>query len=300
MRKLLLASAVSAIFSLPMIMSAQTAAAAEPAPSYTLTANVGIFSDYIFRGLTQTNSNPAVQGGLDFTHSSGFYAGTWLSNISWLTDFGAYKSASLEWDFYGGYRGSFGNSDFGYDVGLLQYYYPGTVTPGATKADTLEGYASVSWKWLSAKYSYSLGNKTFGVPDSRGTGYLDISANYPLTDKVTLMAHYGNQKYKGTAPGAADSNDSLVFLPGLQAGAELCAAQELRRGRLLHQYPHDREARRFLHLRSRQSPCWQGRFHRLRANVFLSTPQHGAIRHRPFSERKCNETSHSNHQAVQA
>jgi len=209
MRKLLVASAVSTIFSLPVIMSAQTAAAAEPAPSYTLTANVGIFSDYIFRGLTQTNSNPAIQGGFDFTHSSGFYAGTWLSNISWLTDFGAYKSAPLEWDFYGGYRGTFGNSDFGYDVGLLQYYYPGTVTPGATKADTLEGYGLVSWKWLSAKYSYSLGNKTFGVPDSRGTGYLDISANYPLTDKLSLVAHYGDQKYKGTAPGAIDSNDSL-------------------------------------------------------------------------------------------
>ena len=208
MRKLLLASAVSAALSLPFAVFSQSAAAADPAPSYTLTANVGIFSQYIFRGLTQTNTNPAIQGGFDYAHSSGFYAGTWLSNISWLTDSPAYKSAPLEWDFYGGYRGSFGKSDFGYDVGLLQYYYPGTVFPGVTKADTLEGYGLVSWKWLSAKYSYSLGNKTFGVANSRGTGYLDISANYPLTEKLTLLAHYGDQKYKGTAPGALDSNDT--------------------------------------------------------------------------------------------
>jgi uncharacterized protein (TIGR02001 family) len=206
MRKLLLASAVSTACSLPLVVVSQPAAAADAAPSYTFTANVGIFSDYIFRGLTQTNSNPAVQGGFDYVNSNGFYAGTWLSNISWLTDFGGYKSAPLEWDFYGGYSGSFGNSDFGYNVGLLQYYYPGTVTPGGVKADTLEGYGQISWKWLSAKYSYSLGNKTFGVSDSRGTGYLDISANYPLTDKLTLMAHYGDQKYKGDINGA--SNDT--------------------------------------------------------------------------------------------
>jgi uncharacterized protein (TIGR02001 family) len=206
MRKLLLASAVSAAFSMPLTVSAQTAPAAEPAPPYTLTGNFGIFSQYIFRGLTQTNTNPAAQGGFDYTHSSGFYVGTWMSNISWLTDALAYKSAPLEWDFYGGYRGSFGKSDFGYDVGLLQYYYPGTVVPGGVKADTLELYGLVSWKWLSAKYSYSLGNKTFGVPNSQGTGYLDISANYPLTEKLTLVAHYGNQKYDGTTAGV--SNDT--------------------------------------------------------------------------------------------
>ena len=215
MRKLLLASAVAAAFSLPLSAFSESAVAADAAPPYTLTGNFGIFSQYIFRGLTQTNRNPAAQGGFDFTHSNGLYAGTWLSNISWLTDSPAssgYKSAPLEWDFYGGYRGTFGTSDFGYDVGLLQYYYPGshdtTLYPGTVKADTLELYGLVSWKWLSAKYSYSLGNKTFGVASSRGTSYLDLSANYPLTEKLSLQAHYGKQKYEGTPTGSAVSNDS--------------------------------------------------------------------------------------------
>jgi uncharacterized protein (TIGR02001 family) len=216
MRKLLVASAVSAAFSLPLTVFSQSAAAAEPASPHTLTGNVGLYSQYMFRGVSQTNTDPALQGGLDYSHSSGFYAGTWLSNISWLTDVAAYSSSSLEWDVYGGYRGTFGNSDFGYDVGLLQYYYPGTVIPGGVKADTLEAYGAVTWKWLSAKYSHSLGNKTFGVPDSRGTWYLDLSANYPLTDKLSLQAHYGKQKFSGTVAGV--SNDSFASFEDYKLG----------------------------------------------------------------------------------
>src|SRR5450830_273490 len=86
MRKLLLASAVSAAFSMPLTVSAQTAAAAAPASPHTFTGNVGLVSQYIFRGLTQTNGDPAIQCGADYSHASGFYAGTWLSNISWYTD----------------------------------------------------------------------------------------------------------------------------------------------------------------------------------------------------------------------
>src|SRR5690349_14450604 len=74
-------------------------AATPPTPEHMLTANVGLFSEYIFRGISQTGGKPAVQGGFDYAHSSGFYAGTWASNISWLEDFGQYNRSSLEWDF---------------------------------------------------------------------------------------------------------------------------------------------------------------------------------------------------------
>ena len=192
------------------------ASAADASP-HTLTGNAGIFSQYIFRGLTQTNTDPALQGGFDYSHASGLYAGTWLSNISWLTDTPAatgYSSSSLEWDMYGGYKGTFGASDFGYDVGLLNYYYPGThntaLFPGTVKADTLEAYAAVSWKWLSLKYSHSLNNKTFGVANSSGTYYLDLSAAYPLTEQLTLVAHYGKQKFEGNT-GAFDNNANASY-----------------------------------------------------------------------------------------
>lgn len=194
------------------------ASAAEASP-HTLTGNVGIFSQYIFRGNTQTNTGPALQGGADYSHSSGLYAGTWLSNISWLTDSPAatgYSSSSLEWDIYGGYKGTIGKSDFGYDVGVLFYVYPGSFNTatarkpaGIGKADTQELYGALSWKWITAKYSYSIGNKTFGLEDSRGTWYLDLSATYPLTEQLSLVAHYGKQKFVGTNTGQGVSNDSL-------------------------------------------------------------------------------------------
>lgn len=169
------------------------------APASPLTGNMGLFSQYVFRGLTQTNAKPALQGGFDYAHASGLYIGTWASNISWLSDSSAYKSGgSLEADVYGGYRSNIGSSDYTYDVGLLQYVYPGAVTTGSVKADTLEGYGALGWKFVSAKYSYSLQNNTFGVANSRGTSYLDLSANVPLGESgFTANLHYGRQSYKG-------------------------------------------------------------------------------------------------------
>lgn len=204
------------------------ASAAEPAPAspHTLTGNVGLFSQYIFRGMTQTNADPSLQGGFDYSHSSGWYAGTWASNISWLKEnfstpaatAGQYSGGgSLEWDFYGGYKWGFA-PDWTLDLGALYYWYPGDVAPAAVctygavacpKADTFELYGGLSWKWFTVKYSRSMDNKTFGLPNSRGTYYLDLSANVPLGDLSnnlagwTLMAHWGKQKYDGQIPGFA-------------------------------------------------------------------------------------------------
>jgi uncharacterized protein (TIGR02001 family) len=201
-RKTVIAGALAAAFA-PGLALAQAPAPA-PASPHTLTGNVGLYSQYIFRGLTQTDRDPALQGGFDYSHSSGLYLGTWGSNISWLRDFGSYSGGgSLELDFYGGFKGNIGKSDFTYDVGALYYWYPGDVAPGFVKADTLELYGALGWKWLSVKYSHSVKNKTFGVPDSRGTYYLDFTANVPLGGTgLTAIAHWGKQKFDGDlAPG---------------------------------------------------------------------------------------------------
>ncbi|HXF65323.1 MAG TPA: TorF family putative porin [Burkholderiales bacterium] len=198
----------------PALAPAQQA----PASPHTLTGNVGLFSQYIFRGLTQTNKEPALQGGFDYSHASGFYAGTWASNISWLRDGGAYNAGgSLEWDFYGGYKGSIGKTEVTYDIGLLYYWYPGDVTPGCAlgavacpRANTTEIYGALGWKWFTLKYSHSIDKKTFGVPNSRGTYYLDLTASVPLGNSgFTAIAHWGKQKYDGQIPGLALSNDTL-------------------------------------------------------------------------------------------
>lgn len=215
-KKTMMAGLVAAAFA-PGFASAQTA----PASDHTLGGNIGIYSQYIFRGLAQTNGDPALQGGFDYSHSSGLYFGNWLSNISWLTDSSSatgYTSSSLEWDVYGGFKGAFGKSDFGYDVGLLYYKYPGTQNAAIynVTADTFEGYGAVSWKWLSAKISYSINDETFGVDNSSGTYYFDLTANYPITDKLSLIAHYGNQKFEGSNGGV--SNDSIASYEDYKLG----------------------------------------------------------------------------------
>jgi uncharacterized protein (TIGR02001 family) len=205
-----------------------TSTAAESSP-HTLTGNVGLYSQYIFRGLTQTDGEPALQGGFDYGHSSGFYAGVWASNISWLRDGDAYRTGgSGEIDIYGGLKGSFGKSDFTWDVGTLYYWYPGkpnNVPPAGNplnpKADTWEIYGALGWKWLSVKYSHVVSNKAFGVLDASGTYYLDFTVTVPVTDKFNLIGHYGIQKFKGqdrrnlaanaTTGGPVTNNDGFSY-----------------------------------------------------------------------------------------
>ncbi len=214
-KKTLVASLLAAAFIAPAVPAAES--------EHTLSANVGVYSQYVFRGLRQTDKDPALQGGFDYSHSSGLYLGTWASNISWLRDFDAYSSGgSLEWDFYGGYKHTFAG-DFGLDVGLLYYWYPGDAASGAIKANTLEAYGALSWRWLSAKYSYSLDDKTFGVRDSRGTWYLDLSANVPITERFALQAHWGKQEFKGTTGGV--SNDSVASYKDWRIGATFALPQ---------------------------------------------------------------------------
>lgn len=229
---------------------------AEDAPAPALTMNIALVSNYIFRGLTQTNNKPAVQGGIDYAHGSGFYVGTWLSNISWYTDqnagvksapqalsaptaaqsapafgtnyvTGKSNQASLEWDFYGGYKGGFAD-DWTYDLGLLRYQYPGTYdnTGAYRNPSTTEVYGAIGYKWLTLKYSKGISRHTFGVNESKGADYIDLSAAVPLADSgVTLQAHVGHQRYPSnanlgyfTTAGASGANNGLFSYTDYKLG----------------------------------------------------------------------------------
>jgi uncharacterized protein (TIGR02001 family) len=184
-------------------------AADAPASPHTVTSNVGIVSNYVFRGIAQTSGNPAIQGGMDYAHASGFYAGLWGSNVSWIADSGAVASGSvtLELDTYLGYKGSFA-TDYSYDVGYVRFNYLGdyTATPGFAKADTAEVYAAITYKFLTAKYSYSVLNQFLTVQDAKGTNYLELNASYTIPDtSYTLSAHVGKQSYKGSVADALDT-----------------------------------------------------------------------------------------------
>lgn len=209
-----------------------SAAHAQESP-HTFTANIGLQSQYVYRGLTQTNQRPSIQGGADYAHSSGLYAGTWLSNVSWFSDTNAGTSNSLEWDLYAGYRKSWG-SGFTTDIGYLRYEYPGSypVLPaGTVEPHTDEAYLAVGWKWATLKYSYAFSD-LFGVEDSDGSDYLELNVTIPLNEQFSVAAHAGRQSFSGAstaALAAATTNDALytyddyrvtlsyVFAPGWTA-----------------------------------------------------------------------------------
>lgn len=189
------------VFSLFAALAA-SAMADDATPSDSpFTYNVGIASDYIFRGITQTTHAPAVQGGVDYTHTTGFYLGGWASNVRRNKDFGAIATgdANVELDTYFGIKNAVA-IDYGYDFGYVRYNYLGTYTPqvGYDNADTSEVYGAASYKFISLKYSYSLLDGFMTTPGTKGSNYIDLSANYPVEDAgVTLGAHVGKQTYVG-------------------------------------------------------------------------------------------------------
>ena len=176
-------------------------------PEHTLTANLGLFSSYRFRGIDQSFGKPALQGGVDYAHASGFYAGNWNSNVSSGAGF---PDGNLEMDFYAGYKKAFG--DFGLDLGGIVYYYPGSegkvlgVGASSGAVTNKELYIGGSWKFIALKYSYSI-DDYFGLrgwdatgastgESTKGTGYLDLSANYDLGDGWGINAHVGRLNLK--------------------------------------------------------------------------------------------------------
>jgi uncharacterized protein (TIGR02001 family) len=163
-----------------------------PEPDYTLSFNVGAVTDYRYRGISQSRLRPALQGGADFAHKSGFYLGTWASSIKWIKDAGG--DASVELDIYGGYKGTAG--PVGYDVGVLRYQYPShslVVSPNTT-----EIYAAGTYGPATLKYSHAVTN-LFGFTDSKNSYYLDASANFDLGSGWSVTPHVGYQKVKNNS-----------------------------------------------------------------------------------------------------
>jgi uncharacterized protein (TIGR02001 family) len=177
------------------VAQAQTAAPAAT-PEWTVAGNASLNSDYRFRGFTQTNYGAALQGGIDVTHSSGLYLGNWNSNVAQ----DLYNGASLEMDFYGGYKGE-AAPGLGYDVGAIYYYYPQTGVDrvgglSGKKISNQEVYLGLSYGPVSAKLYYATGDyfKSAYLVDApkstKGTTYLDLSFTQEV-DGLILGAHYG-------------------------------------------------------------------------------------------------------------
>jgi uncharacterized protein (TIGR02001 family) len=171
---------------------AQPAASGEAAPSATVSGNLALTSQYVSRGFRQTWGKPALQGGADYVHPSGFSAGTWLSTVS--NRF--IENGTLEWDLYGGYSGAAG--DLGYSAIVYYYKYPGAeYRATATTYDYGELSLGATYKMFYAKYNVTWTSEFFGITNARGTGYLDAGANIDLGSGYTLNLHAGDGRVRG-------------------------------------------------------------------------------------------------------
>lgn len=234
MNKKLFVLAVAGALSAPALVMAK-----ETSP---LSFNVGVTSDYLFRGISQTHGKPALQGGVDYAFANGLYVGAWASSISWVKNWTG--DGSLEIDVYGGYKGAI-TGDLSYDVGYITYNYPGkgAANAGLANPNTQELYAALSYKWLTAKYSYATSSHFVGwygaggvSENTRGSDYLELNANYDMGNGWTLIGHVGTQKVKNNRAasytdwkiGASkDVGFGVVSLTYSDTDAEACAATSL-------------------------------------------------------------------------
>ena len=183
--------------SLASIAVAVAALSAMAVPSITLAAdssvafNAGVVTDYRYRGISQSRLQPALQGGVDFT-AGAFYLGAWGSTIKWIKDGGG--DGNVEIDLYGGYKGEI-SKGVAYDIGALAYQYPSNKLKPS--ANTFEVYGAITAGPVTAKYSRSTTN-LFGFANSKGSGYLDISATFDVGG-FAVTPHIGRQTVKNNS-----------------------------------------------------------------------------------------------------
>jgi len=162
-----------------LLVAAMVAAAGAASAQGEISANIGVSNDYVWRGVSQTDNGFAIQGGLDYTNG-GFYVGTWASNV----DFGS--DADIEVDLYGGFTGALSET-VSFDVGFIGYVYP-----GEDDLNFLELKAGLGFAFDALE----LGTTVYYDPDNKNT-YLEGTASYAFTEKLSGLASVGNYSFDG-------------------------------------------------------------------------------------------------------
>lgn len=180
-----------------------------------VSANVALTSDYVFRGVSQTSSLPAIQGGFDVEFEPGIYVGTWASNV----DGGTYPGSSMEWDFYFGWAGDIGDTGVGIDIGYLRYQYPG-VTNSANNTDEYHVGVSYDFGMASAGYTLNFSPDFYGADDAL---YHSFGVEIPLNEDFTVGLSYGITDYDDDAKGD-DYDDYSISLSTSVVGLDVSVA----------------------------------------------------------------------------
>lgn len=181
---------------------AMLGAGASQAQDFVVTGNAALTSDYVFRGISFSDEDPAIQGGVDLSHSSGGYAGVFLSSVDlpWGASYNEVGGEEdVEIDVFAGWARKFGDfNDYGVDVGLINYGF----ADNPDDIDWAEAYVAGSWRWFSLRYQRQISGMEFGdyyLGSFRYTfaerytvkafaGYFDLERNLRETNSY---AHYG-------------------------------------------------------------------------------------------------------------
>lgn len=180
------------------------AAMADAPPSFAsrFSGNIAITNNYVFRGVTLSDFDPAASGLFQYTDPSGIYVGTWLSSdTAWTQATIPGSSYHTETDIYAGWSRQV-TKDFAIDFGVYRYQFPGRGPLGGwpigiTTPNTTELYADVTWKWLKLQDHFSV-TPLFGIADSKHSNYVQIDAAIPIASSgFTVNLHAGHQNYAG-------------------------------------------------------------------------------------------------------
>jgi len=170
---------------IPLTLAAAVLAATATAPAQAeLSGNIGVTSNYIWRGMTQTGDEAAVQGGIDWSNDSGFYLGTWVSDAN--------ANNSYEWDLYGGYTFKAGDVDL--DAGLISYEYP------VDNNYFREIYLNGEWRQFNFGVAYTFDSKDDTTAEfSSGDLYLSVGASFEVKPGLGLSITVGNYDFDDAA-----------------------------------------------------------------------------------------------------
>ena len=169
-----------------------------------ISANVALVSDYKFRGISQSNDNPALQGGFDLGFDNGIYIGTWASSVDFdVSSADGGLNGSLELDYYVGWASDIGDSGFGIDVGYLYYDYPGD---DGLEGDYQELYGSLSWNDLAIGVAYS--DDYYAETDTFWYYYADYSLG--INDMFTIDFHVGYNDVEKNGGFLSSDEDSFI------------------------------------------------------------------------------------------
>ena len=182
------------------LAGAQTMAA-DVGKGFNVSMNAGVVSNYIWRGITQSRDNGAIQGGLDVKHSSGAYVGTWMSSADFETSDSEAAAADIymEQDIYAGY--GFSAGDFSFDFRYTDYHYPGA---GAADFSEVHGHVSAYGATLGADYSTDM-----PLTDEDSAFHYYASYTHALPADIGLTATVGEYDYKNRGwIGGSERSDS--------------------------------------------------------------------------------------------